>query len=149
MKPAVPAVQADLRGERVRQQFRIQDAAARSGCEHRAGLEHQDVREHGRDFFHVMRDEHESGGILLAREAVQKLEKVFTRGGIEAGARLIKNQQRRSRHQSAGDQHPLTFALRKDGPRPGGEIAALDALQQARRLRAVGGTRRAGGFSGK
>ena len=63
-----------------------------------------------------MRDEDERGGVFLAREPIEKTQKIFASDGIEAGARLVENQKARAGHEGARDEDALTFALGEELP---------------------------------
>ncbi len=63
-----------------------------------------------------MRDENERGSIFATGEFPEELQEIFAGDGIEAGARLVENEQARARHESAGDEDALTLALGEELP---------------------------------
>ena len=70
------------------------------------------------------------------------VEESLAGNGIEPLARLIQHQQPRRRHESARDQDPLAFALRKDAEWPGREVGGADRPERgngARLLRSSEG----------
>ena len=82
-----------------------------AGGDHAAGTEQERVGEAGQNFFDVVRDQDEGGAVFPAGECLQKAEKLFTGDGIQAGARLVENEQPRASHESAGDEDTLALAL--------------------------------------
>ena len=89
---------------------------ARAGGDDAAGAEQERVREAGKDFLDVVRDEDECGRVFAAREFFQEAQKILAGDGIEAGAGLIEDEQARPGHEGAGDKDALAFALRKELP---------------------------------
>ena len=94
--------------------------------------------ENGQDFLDVMSDEHKRRRGRAAAESFQKLEKMFARGGVEARAGFVENQEARAGHEGAADEDALAFALRKIEPGAFGEMGAFNLAQQAQTARAIG-----------
>lgn len=96
--------------------WRRQRAGAGAGGDDAARAQEECVGETRQNFFDVVGDEDERGGVFLARESIEKTQKFFARDGIEAGARFVENHQARAGHERAGDEHPLAFTLREKLP---------------------------------
>ena len=100
------------------------------------------MREGGDDLLHVMRDEEQGGGIfprdLPRGEALKEGEEMFARDGVEAGAGFVEDEHGGLRHERAGDEDALAFALREDAPVARGEVVAFGGAHDARGFGAVG-----------
>lgn len=59
--------------------------------------------EHGHDFLDVVCDQHDGRATGVAGEAFEELEEMFAGDRIEAGARLVEDQQARAGHERPGD----------------------------------------------
>jgi len=87
-----------------------------------------------------MSHKHERRAARMARELFEKLQKLFAGDGVEAGARLVENEQTRLRHQCAGNQHALSFSLGKINPRPFFKMGKFDVLEPASRESPISAT---------
>ena len=58
-----------------------------------------------------------SAGAPCRAEALEEGEEVLAGDGVEAGARLVEDEQARPGHERAADEHALALALREDTPR--------------------------------
>ena len=76
-----------------------------------------------------------AGALRLRAEALEESEEVFARDGIEAGAGFVEDEQPRPRHERAGDEDALAFALGEDAPRRSARCVA----STSRRSRCGGG----------
>lgn len=106
---------------------------------HASGFEQKGVGEARGDFLDVVRDEHEGGAARLAGEGFDELQKLFAGDGVEAGARLVEDEQLRFRHEGAGDEDALAFALRELAPETFGEFSGAGEAKEFQRGAAVGG----------
>ena len=104
-----------------------------------SGFEQEGVGEARGDFLDVVRDEHEGGAARLAGEGFDELQKLFAGDGVEAGARLVEDEQLRFRHEGAGDEDALAFALGELSPETSGKFAGAGEAQEFQRGAAVGG----------
>ena len=89
------------------------------------------------DFLHVVGDEDEGGGGPALPQPLDHAEKMLAGRRIESGARFVEDQDPRMRHQGAGDEHPLAFALGEDTPRAVRRMGAADLAQQSLGLLAL------------
>ena len=64
----------------------------------------------------MMSDEHESGRMRAAPQALQELKEMVPRSGVQTRARFIQNQHRRFAHQGASNKHALPFAMTSCAP---------------------------------
>ncbi len=64
----------------------------------------------------MVRHEHKGWRASLAGELVEENEELCPGHGIEAGARLVKDEQAWPGHERTRDEHALTLALRQVGP---------------------------------
>ena len=103
-----------------------EDAFVCPGGEEAAGVEEEGVGEEGDDFLDVVGDEDEGGGAAFRAEALEEGEEVFAGEGIEAGAGFVEDEEGRARHECAGDEDALAFALGEDAPGSVGEVFRLD-----------------------
>src|SRR5712692_8767677 len=86
-----------------------------------------------------MRHQNERRRTTLVRQPFEKLQKMLACDRIESGARLVENQQLRTRHQRPPYQHALTLALRQKTPRPIAQRLGLDLAQYRERLQTFPG----------
>ena len=70
------------------------------------------MRENRHDFLDVMRHQHHRGRAADAGEALDELQEVLARDGIESRAWLVEDHQPRRAHQRPPNQDALTFTLR-------------------------------------
>src|SRR5690349_16955903 len=87
-----------------------------------------------------MGDEHEGRRAGTAADALEELQKMFARGGVETGAGFIEDKQARFGHQGAANEDALAFALRKHEPRAGGEVGAFGLAENFAGLGAITGS---------
>src|SRR5258708_2104575 len=104
----------------------IEHRSLSPGREHLARFQNQCVRKNWHNLLHMMRDQHERGSVLLAAKALEELQEMLARGGIESGARLIEDEQPWFGHERAADEHALAFALGKKQPGTFRQVTALD-----------------------
>src|SRR5260221_8660400 len=131
-------LQLDGRGKRTGQERGGEDGTFFAGGEGLAGFQKQGVGEEGHDFRDVMGDEDEGGRVRPAAEALEELEKMLARGGVEAGAGFVENQEARPGHERAANEHALAFALGKIKPGAFGEGLTFDLAQKMQGAGAVG-----------
>ena len=82
------------------------------GMQHSPASQQQYVSEHRHDFFNVMSYQNQGRRVFSPPHTLQKLQKVFSRSGIQPRARLVQNQECRPRHQRPANQDSLPFPLR-------------------------------------
>src|SRR6478609_890754 len=91
----------DVGGDHVRQ---------RTGRDRDPVGHHQGVREAGRDLLDVMRDEHDGRRPRLPGESGEVGDEGLAGAQVEAGRRLVEQEEVRVRHQGAGDRCPPPLA---------------------------------------
>ena len=114
-----------------------------------AAVEEEDARGGGLD---VARDVGREDDDALARLLEEDLAEAAARLDVEAGGRLVDDQDRRRAEQGAGDAHPLAHAARVVAHLAAGVLGEADGGEQALDLgpRAAAGRRgRAPGPSGR
>ena len=68
------------------------------------------MRESRWDLVDVMRHENHAAHARVVGDTAEERDQLFAPGEVEAGRRLIEDQQRRIAYQRAGEQHALPLA---------------------------------------
>ena len=69
------------------------------------------MRDSGRNLLHVVGDEDRGWCVVILSELAQGVDQRLAAGKVQAGGRLVEEQQLRIGHQGPSDLHPLAFAL--------------------------------------
>ena len=83
-----------------------------------------------RDLLDVVGDQHLRRRVVVPREVRQAGDEVLAAAEVEAGARLVEQQQLRVGHQRAGDLGPLALALAEGAEGPVGELRDAPLLHE-------------------
>ena len=96
----------------------------RGSVEEHPLFEHDDAVEVGGDRAELVRHE-QHGGVVLADKVDEGVAEQPLRFGVDAGDRLVENQQLGVGHEGLGDERTLLLAAREFGHQPVGEIARV------------------------
>ena len=106
------------------------------GRDHRARTQEQRVGEAGRDLLEVVRDHHERS--LPLRQLAEHRHQRLASAEVEAGARLVEQEELGVGHEEPGDEHPLALALGEGGQLLTDVAGAPDPPEQGVRALVVG-----------
>ena len=69
------------------------------------------MREGGHNFFDVMSDKNEGGGVGPPGKPVEELKEAFASNGVESGAGFVEDEYLGFYHQCSANKDTLAFAL--------------------------------------
>src|SRR5262245_13217431 len=127
---AVASLDADGQPESAAQDVVAQHGVERAGGDRGAVGQDQPVREPGRDLFDVMRDEDDRRGPGARGEGREVADERLARAQVEAGGRLVEQEQVRVGHQGTCDRRPSALAGRERPELVIGDESHAEAFQQ-------------------
>ena len=114
----------------------------------RALAQQQPVAEARRDLLDVVRHQDRGRRVRVHGQHGQRRDEVLAAAEVEAGGRLVEEEQLGVGHQRPGDLHPLALALAEGPERPVGQLGDAE-LARAARWRGRGRGRRTPRASGR
>src|SRR5512132_1331792 len=103
--------QGQLDVKRLRQVFSRQGVSNRTSGDNCPFLEQHRMGDALGNLLHVMGDKNHCGCVLILRELAERIDQGLPTGQIQAGGRLVKQQQLRIGHQGSRYLNPFAFAL--------------------------------------
>ena len=128
----------DRDAEAVREGVLGEGLGQRPGGHDAAGSQQEHVAEPGRDLLDVMGHQHRGWGRRVDRQRSEALDEILPGRDVEAGGRLVEQQQARVAHERPRELDPLALSGRERPEAPLGHGRHAQAVEQVRRPRPVG-----------
>ena len=136
---ATAPLELQRQSEAVAQRLGVEHLLDRSRGEDAPRLEQRHVGHRHRDVLDVVADQDERQRVRAAGDAVEGGDELLPPGEVQAGRRLVEQQDRRVVGQRSGQQHPLTLTGREGSERPVGERRHAHPFECPERGLVVGG----------